>query len=243
MLMRPRKSASRFTAFVLICIGACGTSGDDDGGAGGGGRTASAGSSGTSGGAGGTTTGGAGGFTPGGAGGATGGSGGNKGGSGGGGVGGSGGTGGTANGGTGGTTSTGDFRGEDCNALAVQGDWIEATTIPSSPVFQAGQPAPGLYYLTSVAVVDGVSPMVERWTVNITPEPNSIMEVSIESKTLAPPVIKKVRFNATFTVEGNNLLIKRTCNPTSPYYFKHTATANMLTLRYSTFVYTLTRQP
>ncbi len=33
MLMRGRKSASWFTAFALICIGACGTSDDGDGGA------------------------------------------------------------------------------------------------------------------------------------------------------------------------------------------------------------------
>jgi hypothetical protein len=153
-----------------------------------------------------------------------------------------------AKGGTGGTTNTGGFSGESCNTLDVQGDWIETKPIPSSPGFQGGTIVPGLYYLTSAAIIEGSSSAIERWTIKITPEANSIMEWSIESK--EPDVfvsgkfsINKIRYNATFAVNGNTLTISRTCNPTSPYSFKYTATANTLTFGYAGFVHTLTRQP
>jgi hypothetical protein len=231
------------TFAIGLSAGACDTSDGGDGGAGGGAGTESGGANGTSGGAGGTTSGGTGGT-----GSATGGSGGNSGGSGGGGAGGSGGTGGTAKGGTGGTSSTGGFSGESCNMLDVQGDWIETKPIPSSPGFQGGTIVPGLYYLTSVSIIDGLSDSLLRWTIRVTPEPNSIMEWSVESK--EPDVfggtfrIRKLRYNATYVVNGKTLTRTRTCNPSgSGVDYVYTAAANTLTLGYASFVYTLTRQP
>jgi len=197
------------------------------------------------GGATGTTSGGTGGAT-GGTGGATGGSGGKTGGNGGGGTGGSakGGTGGSAMGGTGGTASTGGVSGESCNMLDVQGDWIETKPIPSSPGFQGGTIVPGLYYLTSASIIDGLSDSLFRRTIRVTAGPNSIMEWSLELKRPNPPSIDKIRYNATYVVNGNKLTSTRTCNPSGASIdYVYTATATTLTLGYAGYVYTLTRQP
>ena len=218
-----------------LFAGACDTTSDGgEGGAGGGAGT-------ESGGAGGATMGGATGTTSGGAGGATGGSGGKTGGSG---VGGSGGAGGTAKGGMGGTTNTGGVPGDSCNTLAVQGEWIDVKSIPSSPGFTGGTIVPGLYYLTSVAIIEGNSSELQRQTVRITPEPNSIMEWSVEFKNLNPPGIVANKFNATYTLNGKTLTRTRTCNPSGAGVdYVYTATGNTLTLGRASFVYTLTRQP
>jgi len=233
-----------YTCFAVgVSGGACETSDSSSGGAGGTAGTMSGGSVGTSGGAGGTSTGGTstggtgtGGARTGGAGGtATGGAGGAIGGSGG------------KTGGNGGFGNSGGIPGDSCNDLAPQGDWIETKSIPASPGFIGGTVVPGLYYLTSAEVIDGSSPTLLRWTIRITPAPNSTMEWAVEDKSsdpTDPSGIAKAKFNATYITDGKKFTWTRTCNPSGrTNNWVYTATGNTLTLAFSSFVYTLTRQP
>jgi len=235
---------NRPALFFYICFavgisgGACETSDGGSGGAGGTAGTVSGGSVGTSGGAGGTSTGGTGtgGARTGGAGGtATGGAGGA--------IGGSGGT----TGGNGGFANTGGIPGDTCSDVSVQGDWIETMSLPASPGFNGGTIVPGLYYLTSAGIIDGTSPTLLRWTIRITPEPNSIMQWAVENKSSDPrdmTGVSRTKYNATYTTNGKKLTRTRTCNPSGGgVEYVYTATATTLTLGYASFVYTLTRQP